>query len=76
MGLKNFTLKELIVVQVPNFRSGLTQQYEVSIEGKRTPVYQSERSYAIGKRQRGFVVIGGMWYQLPKLWTLEILGGD
>ena len=79
MELKKEHLKRC---QKPQFRSGLTQQYEIKIDGQIYKVYQSERSYKVGKQQRGYVMVifndkdlwykHELWYKLPMGWTSVI----
>lgn len=65
-------------VKKPEFKSGLTHQFDIKIDGKVYPVWQSERSYAIGKQQAGYIKITDssgkeVWYKLPFGWTSKVL---
>ena len=64
-------------VKKPEFASGLTHQFNIKIDGKVYPVWQSERSYAIGMRQAGYIKITDAngkqtWYKLPAGWTSKV----
>lgn len=73
MELKKEHLKKC---KKPQFKSGLTQQYRIKIDGQIYKVYQSERSYSVAKNQAGyvFVVYGSfdLWYKLPTGWTSAV----
>jgi hypothetical protein len=74
MELKRYHLKRC---KKPQFKSGLTQQYRIKIDGQIYKVYQSERSYSVGKKQAGYVFVDAsviydkleLWYKLPDGWT-------
>ena len=48
----------------PNYKTGMTTQFSIEIDGKRYPVYQSVRAYAIGLWSRMFVKIKDEWFEL------------
>lgn len=69
MELKKEHLKKC---KKPQFKSGLTQQYEIKIDGQIYKVYQSERSYSVAKKQAGYVIYDLEWYKLPTGWTSAV----
>jgi len=60
------------VRKLPNYKAW-TSQYRFKLpDGRVVKVYQSLRSYAIGKRQRMFVKIDGKWYELGEEAKLKV----
>ena len=52
------------VKKLPNYKHWTTQYRFKLPDGRIVDVWQSLRSYAIGKRQRMFVFVDGNWYEL------------
>jgi hypothetical protein len=59
------------VKQLPRYK-GWTSQLRININGKEYKVFQSLRSYAIGRRSRMFVNIGGKWFELEDKEKLDV----
>jgi len=60
------------VRKLPSYKKW-TKQYKFKLsDGRIVDVWQSERSYAIGKRQRMFIKIDEIWYELDENEKLEI----
>jgi len=60
------------VKKLPNYKRW-TKQYHFKLEnGQIVDVYQSERSYAIGKKQRMFISINNEWYELNENEKLKV----
>ena len=54
------------VKKLPKYKRW-TKQYCFKLDNKQiVDVYQSERSYGIGKRQRMFVKVNNEWYELDE----------
>ena len=61
------------VRKLPHYKLGWTKQFKFQLpNGKVVDVWQSLRSYAIGKRQRMFVKVDGKWYELDENEKLEV----
>ena len=61
------------VKNLPVYKEGWTSQYKFKLpDGKIVDVYQSARSYGIGKKQRMFVNINGVWYELDEREKLNV----
>jgi len=60
-----------IVKRLPKYRIWVSQ-YRISINGKEYKVYQSLKSYAIGKKSRMFINVNGIWYELEENEKLDI----
>jgi len=60
------------IKKLPNYRRW-TKQFKFKLpDGRIVDVWQSLRSYGIGRRQRMFIRINGEWYELNEDEKIEV----